>query len=425
MKDGLTPTKIIIPVAIVLLVAVIIVVLVNSKPTPGTRPQSDGPKISVETLPVHKSDIAPEVLSYGLVEPRTQTRLVSQVGGRVERISESFTDGSFFQKGDLLLQIEPTDYEIELSIAKATLAEAEQALAEEVARSEQARVDWDQLGGNVAARPLVLREPYMRAAEARVASSQALLKQAEVNLERTSIRAPYDGRVLSTSVDVGQVIANNTELGEIYATDAVEIRLPVKNQDLALLSLPEAYRTQAQSTEPLPKVSIRSELAQNEVWQGNIVRTAGKIDSSSRQLYVVARIEDPFGERSVGRFPLKIGQYVTAIIEGVTQEGVISIPNQSIYQGAYVYLYRDGAVFRTPVDIGWQNGDFAIITQGVEDGDQVVTSPLGQVVSGTLVSVSSGHSPAALGGESDLSMSKTKAGDSDRVPTAEPAGAAP
>ncbi|MDO6745910.1 efflux RND transporter periplasmic adaptor subunit [Gilvimarinus sp. 1_MG-2023] len=425
MKDGLTPTKIIIPVAIVLLVAVIIVVLVNSKPTPGTRPQSDGPKISVETLPVHKSDIAPEVLSYGLVEPRTQTRLVSQVGGRVERISESFTDGSFFQKGDLLLQIEPTDYEIELSIAKATLAEAEQALAEEVARSEQARVDWDQLGGNVAARPLVLREPYMRAAEARVASSQALLKQAQVNLERTSIRAPYDGRVLSTSVDVGQVIANNTELGEIYATDAVEIRLPVKNQDLALLSLPEAYRTQAQSTEPLPKVSIRSELAQNEVWQGNIVRTAGKIDSSSRQLYVVARIEDPFGERSVGRFPLKIGQYVTAIIEGVTQEGVISIPNQSIYQGAYVYLYRDGAVFRTPVDIGWQNGDFAIITQGVEDGDQVVTSPLGQVVSGTLVSVSSGHSPAALGGESDLSMSKTKAGDSDRVPTAEPAGAAP
>ena len=151
------------------------------------------------------------------------------------------------------------------------------------------------------------------------------------------------------------------------------------------MKLPEDYRHESQAPLDLPSVNIRSELAKDEVWHGTIIRTASSIDPSSRQLYVVARIDDPFGQKARGRFPLKIGQYVTAEIEGINQNSAISIPNKSIYQGSYVYLYKDGAVYRTDIKISWQNEKIAIISEGIEAGDQLVVSPLGQVTTGTLV----------------------------------------
>ena len=267
-------------------------------------------------------------------------------------------------------------------------------MAEELALVEQAKADWERLGDNGKPNSLVLRQPQLRAAEASVSSAKALLKQAKVNLERTSVLAPYDGRVLSKNVDLGQVATNNTVLGDIYATDVVEVRLPIKNNDLPLLKLPEDYRHQDTSSKNLPSVRIRSELAKEEVWLGSIVRTAGSIDNTNRQLNVVARIDDPFGEKAEGRFPLKIGQYVTAEVDGVSLESVLSIPDKAIYQGSYVYVYREGAVYRRPVEISWQNAGVAIIDQGLAEGDQVVVSPLGQISSGTAVALSQSRAKA-------------------------------
>ena len=379
--------KKLIPVVIVILLLLVVAALVFQKPKADKRRANNGPVINVEVFDIQSSSLTPKVLSYGLVEPRTRTTLVSQVDGRIVSLSERFRDGGFFQQGEPLLQIDPTDYEIELEIAQSNLAQAEQGLAEEIAQVEQAKADWSRLGNSESVSSLVLREPQLRAARASVNSAKALLKQAKINLERTSVEAPYSGRVLSTNVDLGQVVSNNAELGEIYATDAVEVRLPVKNEDLPLLSLPEYYRHQEQVPQNLPIVSIRSDLAKEEVWQGLIVRTAGSIDDSSRQLNVVARIDDPFGRKAQGRFPLKIGQYVTAEIDGTNIDSAIIIPNKAIYQGSYVYLYDEGAVHRPPIEIGWQNGEVAIISKGVNHGDKLVVSPLGQVTSGTLVKV--------------------------------------
>jgi len=385
MEVRATWLKKVFPVLVVIVLMLIVASLVLLKPKADKRRANSGPVINVEVFDIEPSSLTPKVLSYGLVEPRTRTTLVSQVGGRIMTLSERFRDGGFFQQGESLLQIDPTDYEIELEIAESSLAQAEQGLAEEIAQVEQAKADWNRLGNSESVSSLVLREPQLRAARAGVNSAKALLKQAKINLERTSVKAPYSGRVLSTNVDLGQVVSNNTELGEIYATDAVEIRLPVKNEDLPLLSLPEYYRDQEQTPQNFPAVSIRSELAKEEVWQGLIVRTAGSIDDNSRQLNVVAQIDDPFGRKAQGRFPLKIGQYVTAEIDGINIDAAIVIPNKAVYQGSYVYLYREGAVHRTPIQISWQNGDQAVISEGVKHGDRLVVSPLGQVTSGTLV----------------------------------------
>ena len=393
--------KKILPIIIIAVVLIAIAVLMNSKPTAKKRGTKSASFISVEVLDIALSNIKPKVLSYGLVEPRTRTSLVAQVSGRVESVSEQFKDGGFFRKGDVLLQIDATDYEIAVDIAKGELAQTEQVLAEELARVEQAKIDWKRLDNSGNPNPLALREPQLRAARANVMSSKARLRQAEINLARASIRAPYDGRVLSNNIGLGQVAANNAVLGEIYATDAIEVRLPIKNQDLSLLKLPESYRNQDSPLTAPPGVKISSDLTGKEVWQGSIIRTAGSIDNSSRQLNVVARIDDPFGEKAQGRFPLKIGQYVTAEIDALTLESVISIPNKAIYQGSYVYLYKEDAVYRTPVEIGWQNGEVAIILEGINSGDQLVVSPLGQITSGTPVKIIQSSSEAARLNESE------------------------
>lgn len=356
-------------------------------------------RISVEVQPLQQRDIVADIRSYGLVEPLIRSKIVAQVSGRVIFVAEEFRDGGFFNSGDVLLRIEPDDYEIEVEIAQANLAEAERQLQEEIAQAEQARQDWQRLGRDEPASPLVLREPQLESARAGVRSAAARLRAARLDLQRCEIRAPFDGRVLSNSIDLGQVVSSNTAVAEIYATDAVEVRLPIKNRELPLLNLPEAYQGDTGPAAELPDVQIISDLAQQEIWQGKIVRTASSIDSNSRQLYVVARIDNPYGDKAKGRFPLKIGQYVTARIEGRKIEDVLSVPNRAIYQGTYVYLYREGAVYRREIKLTWQNEVYAIVGEGLSDGDILVLTPLGQISSGTPVKLSNPEALASADGE--------------------------
>ena len=138
-------------------------------------------------------------------------------------------------------------------------------------------------------------------------------------------------------------------------------------------------------------VVIRSDLIGDESWQASLVRTEGAIDESARQLHVIAQINDPFGRNNVGRSPIKIGQYVTAEIEGKYLSDVMIIPNNTIYQGSYVYTVEDGILRRKDIDIAWQNDAEAVVASGLKPGDELVTTSLGQVTSGIRVSVIGGE----------------------------------
>ena len=325
--------------------------------------------------------------SYGIVQPRTQSMLVSQVGGQIIEVAPQFRDGGFLKAEDVLLQIDPRDYQADVKIAEASLLDARQSLAEEEARAYQARVDWDRLGNEGDAPALVLRTPQRLAAEARVVSAESALTKARLNLERTTIKAPFDGRILSRNVDLGQVVSTNTALAEIYATDYVEIRLPIKNQDLGLVDLPEQNGGSDTAEGSTIGALVYSSLGRKAPWHASIERTEGAIDSNSRQLHVVAQIDDPVGVESSVENPLKIGEYVTAEIEGSLLEEAIVIDNGTIYQGTYVFVVIDEKLMRRPIEILWQNDTQAIIASGLEAGDLLVLTPLGQVTSGTRVRV--------------------------------------
>ena len=337
--------------------------------------------LTVETRPLESRDYRVQIHSFGTVRPHTQSALVTQVHGEIITVNPNFREGGFFARGEQLLQIDPRDYRIAVTIAEAGLVEAQQRIAEEQAAATQALEDWQRLGSRGNAPDLVLRKPQMASARARVASAEASLAQTRLDLERCNITAPFPGRVLQRQVDLGQVVQANTVLGEIYATDYVEIRLPVTNMDLEFMHLPE--QRPGRAAETLPRVRIHSTLGGETYWNGYIVRTEGAIDEASRQLHVVARIDDPYG--AAHSQPLKIGQYVTAVLEGRLQEDVILIPEQNIHQGSYVYVVEDHAVQRREVVIARLADGQALIREGLVAGDRLVVSALGRVVSGTPV----------------------------------------
>jgi len=376
-----------IPVAIIGgLVALAILIRMNPPKTP-QRTAFAGPQMVVATSPAEYQDYQIHLQSYGTVQPRTRSVLVAQVSGQIVSINENVRDGGFFEEGDILGSIDSRDYQADVQISEASLADARQALAEAEARSVQALEDWDRLGNSGEAPDLVQRIPQLEAAKARVKSAQSALQKAELDLERTDIIAPFAGRVLRKLVDIGQVVSPNTQLAEIYATDVVEIRLPLRNRDLGFIVLPERLRFSDSGSISETDVIIRSELIGSEAWNATLVRTEGAIDESARQLHVIAQIDDPFGIKSEGRSPLKIGQYVTAEIPGIALSNVLVIPNNTIYQGSYVYIVEDGLLQRKDIVIDWQNDTDALIGEGLAHGDQLVTTPLGQVTSGIRVAV--------------------------------------
>lgn len=379
--------KKLLPVAIfggLLLIAVIIRL---NPPESEQRAPFSGPMMTVETRVVSETAYPIMLESYGTVQPRTRSILIAQVGGQIVSVNENVRDGGFFEEGDVLATIDPRDYEADVRIAEASLMDAKQALAEADARTNQAKEDWARLGNTGEAPELVLRIPQLEAARAGVISAESALHKAKLDLERTRIVAPFAGRILRKFVDIGQVVSPNTQLAEIYATDYVEIRLPLRNRDLPYIDLPEAYRFADVPRASHGRVEIRSDLGGEETWDAVLVRTEGAIDDTARQLHVIAQIDDPFGRNHEYHAPIKIGQYVTARLEGKTIPDALVIPNNTIYQGSYVYTVEDGVLRRRDIEIAWQNDKEAIISAGLTSGDTLVTTPLGQVTSGIRVSV--------------------------------------
>lgn len=377
------------PLLILVLLSTAAWLVLKNPPEAQRQVRDAGPRLAVDVMPLRRQAYHVALDSYGTVQPRTESLLLAQVSGLIISINDSLRDGGFFEAGEVLLTIDPRDYEADVRIAEAALMDARQLLAEEEARAAQALEDWNRLGNQGEAPDLVLRKPQLMAARARVISAESALQKAGLELERTRIVAPYAGRVMEKFVDVGQVVNPGSQLARVYAVDYVEIRLPIRNRDLAFIDLPEMYRVEQGNREQRrPGVEIFSELAGNTSWQGRVVRTESTIDSQARQLHVVAQVDDPFGKDALGRPPLKIGQYVTAQLSGKVLDGALVIPNKTIYQGSYVYIVENGTLQRRDIHIAWQNQGEAVIADGLSEGDKLVLTPLGQVMSGLRVRIS-------------------------------------
>jgi len=337
------------------------------------------------------------VRSQGTVQPRTRSTLLPEVAAMVIEVSPSFRPGGFFKSGEVLLKLDPVDYETDLVVAKATLAQAEVVLAEESARAAQARENWRALGKSGEPGALALRVPQVAKAEADVAAAKAQIARAERDLERTVIRAPYDGQVLEQLVDVGQYVNEGTSLGRIFAVDYVEIRLPLPEREMRFLDLPERFRDGDVLADP-PVVRLHS-VAEGKpsTWTGSLVRVESAIDESTRQITAVAQVDDPYASNEEGRPPLKIGQFLEAEIEGRVLEKVFLIPRRAVRAGNEVILITpENRLRRLTVEPLLGDGESIVIAAGVptspKEGDVLCLTPIPFAAEGaTVLPLIDGH----------------------------------
>lgn len=378
--------KIGLPVLVLALGAYVALLIIRAKPEPEQRP----PEISLPL--VHVMKVKPEsrrliVRAEGTVAPRTASQLTSEVSGRVVWVSPALVAGGFFEAEEVLLRIDSRVYQLAVVRARAAVAQARLKLATEEQEAALARQEWENLGSGPPT-SLVLREPQINEAKASLAAAEAALEHAEYDLERTEVKAPYDGRVWSETVDIGQFIAPGAALARLYGVDFAEVRLPIPDDELAYLHLPLAYRGQTRPAAG-PTVVLSAEFAgQRHQWSGRILRTEGEIDPRTRMVHAVAEVKDPYGRgNNRSRPPLAVGMFVEAEIRGKWVSDVIVLP-RSVLRGDQVLVVDEAdRLYYRAVEILRAERDQVLIASGLSEGERVCVSVVQTPVNGMRVEV--------------------------------------
>jgi RND family efflux transporter MFP subunit len=385
------------PVWIILVGVGIYSLLVMTRPVAERRVPPE-PVIEVETAVLKKQDFEVILHTQGTVSARTESNLIPEVSGKIVHVADNFREGGFFDKGDVLLEIDPADYETALTVAEANLAQARVRLAEEEAQGRQAELDWGRLGGDERPTDLVLRVPQLALARANVAAAQARVREAERDLERTRISAPYDGRVLTKNVDLGQVVGPGTMLAKVYAVDYAEIRLPLTTSEYAFLDMKPVVRGQELKQSDLP-VNLTTRFGQESLsWIGRVVRVEGAIDTASRQIFVVAQVDDPYGPAHVE--PLKVGLFVEGEIHGTTLKDVYVLPRTAFREARYILtLDAEQRILRKEVDPLWMDSEVIVFRDpSITPGTLVSTTQIALAIDGMHVQLAGQERPKRPGG---------------------------
>ncbi|MCP4573859.1 MAG: efflux RND transporter periplasmic adaptor subunit [bacterium] len=362
----------------------------------GKRPERQTPPPSRPTVAV--VEVTPDaepvrVSGFGSVKAKRSVDLVPQVSGRVVSRSARLEPGAYIATGEVLLRIEDIDYTLAVEQARSNVAQMEVNLARAREEAQVARREWDRLGaagfgGEEGAEPtpLVLHEPQLKLAEASLAASEAALTQAEVNLARCTITAPFDGRVLQADIDVGQFLAAGQPVGSVYATDVAEITVPVADSDLAWITVGDGG----------DPVEIVADFAGAEHrWRGRAVRLGGAVDSRSRMVPVVVEIPAPY-ERSDDRPALVEGMFVEILFTSPPPAGAVIVPRAALRPGDFMWVVDGERNLRIrQVTVARAGIEQAVVTGGLAAGELVCTSNLQYVTDGMPVRIEGERAPTA------------------------------
>ena len=335
---------------------------------------------AVEVVEVTAADHAVKISTQGVVESARETRLAAEVGGRVMEISPSFKRGGVVKKGERLVQIDPADYRSALAAAEVRRAEAELALELEKARVEQAQLDWAKLGsGSDPLNALVLREPYLAAAEASAASAVEAAAKARRDVERTEILAPFDASLRSANAEVGVVVAPGTMVAELYASGDLEVRLPLSLEDFGFLA-------RAADGKVTGEIVLKGKIGADEyTWEGEMARVDPEISRETLSAHVAVKVLPTEGST----FPLPpVGLFVNAEIAGKTLDDIKEIPRRALIEGnrTIVVMAGNKIAFRD-LTIPRLTRATALVSGGLEAGDRVVLTRLSAPVVGMEVEI--------------------------------------
>lgn len=369
------------PVVVLALGFGVVQMMAAAKPAPEKK-EEEQRLVSLLYSEAREESVHLAVATQGEVRPHTEIDLTPQVEGRIVAISNSFAEGAGFEPGETLIQLDDADYRLALARAEAGVAQAEVLLLQAKAAANIKRQQWKSINPNKEPTPLQVNQPQVAEAEAKLRSAKAELADAKLNLARTQIKLPFRGRVISRDVGVGQFVTASTPLGRVFATDRVEVRLPLTDSQLLELDLPMGFV--ATDNNPGPQVTLSAQVGpEQRHWQGRIVRTQAAVDQQTRLIYAVAEVQDPYGKGASDGVPLAVGLFVSAQAEGVQARQALVLPREALRNADKVYVIdQDNRLNIRTVEVLSTSEDRVVVASGIADGERVVTSTIANAVDG-------------------------------------------
>ena len=367
----------------ILLLAVIVTYFIfSTEPTASSEGATKKTAMLIDVVKAEQGNFKPVIEATGTVQPVEDVMLSPQVSGQVIRRSPEFIPGGFVKKGAVLLQIDPSDFRNTLELRKSDLLQAKTDLNMEMGRQEVAEQDLelagvDSLSANQ--RSLVLRQPQLDAIKARVKAAEAAVAQAELELSRTTIRAPFDAHILSQNVTVGSQVTPGDQLGRLVGSEQYWVNLTVPVDKLQWLSFPKS------DDETGSTVKIR-----NSGWPKDSYRTGyldkqvGALDDQTRLARVLVRVNDPLAREDTTNIQreLIIGGFVEAEVQAREIENVVRLNRDYLRTNQAVWVNEEGELSIREVEIILTDAKYAYISQGLEQGENIITTNLSVVSEG-------------------------------------------
>ncbi len=395
----------------ILLAAVVITfVIFSTEPEATSEGATRQTAMLVEVTGVGRGDFQPSVVATGVVIPAQEVTISPRVSGEVVHRSEAFTPGGFVSKGQSLLTIDPADYENRLKMRKSELLQAKADLEMEMGRQHVAMQDYRLVEEGLTGenKALVLREPQLNAAKSRVESAEAAVKQAELDLERTIIRAPFDAHILSRDVTLGSQVSLGENLGRLVGMDVYWVEATIPLDKLRWLSFPGDTGEQGS----LVKVRSRTAWRADEFRSGQLYKLVGALESQTRLARVLIEVPDPLAHQPIseGLPPLMIGAFLETEIQGKKLEDVIRLSRDYLRQNETVWLMEEGKLRIREVEIIFRDEDHAYVSNGLDEDDQVVTTNLSTVVDGAALRVEETGNASQAGGSQNQNENQKSGG---------------
>jgi RND family efflux transporter MFP subunit len=328
--------------------------------------------IAVEIATARAEETTLHVSTQGEVRAKTQAEVAAQVAGVIVEISPRLEPGAFFTKGEILARIDPDQYRLAVDRSRSQVARAREALARAQSEAELAERDWRELGLSGDPSELTLQKPQVNSALAELRTAEAAVKEAELNLDRTTIRAPFAGRVTTRAANVGDFISPGAPIAAIFAVDVAQVRVPLTDSDLAVLGLSPGFI----AIEDGPRARLRATVANVvRVWEGRLSLVEATVDPATRLVYGLVEVEDPFGPANPA--PLAPGLFVDIEIDSGKRQRLVSIPRGALKKNQYVYVVdREGAIKAREVAPAMANDGELFFRNGLRAGERVVVSYL-------------------------------------------------
>lgn len=401
-------SPILLPVIIVMIGLVLGAVMLSTGPTTAPDEKTAGTRI-VRTMEVIPQTETVSISAHGPVVPARRVTIKPQVGGQVIRYHDALIPGGFIQKGEELVAIDPSDYELELEEHESALEEALFELAVEKGRQVVAQREWELLESDLMEsevnQSLVLREPHLRKTEAMIRSATNEIARARLALSRTSVISPFNAMVLEEEVEQGQLVQPGNAIATLVGTDEFWVQATLSMADLRHIRLPGPDEPGASA-----RVYLDVGNGDSVVWEGTIVRLLSDLETTGRMARVLIRVLDPLGlSGDEDKLPLLLGSYVRAEIEASTLDNILVIPRAALREGERIWIVdeKDELQIRE-AKILWTRQDSVLIANVINPGEQLVISGLRTALPGMKVNPQLSNPKAAKEGPASTNANSAR-----------------